>query len=128
MGWEDEGAEPTRGPGERFSRGRGGRWLARGLVLLSIFGIASLFTGPGGFVRIRNLESELALVTERNFDLVQSAHRLQAQLDRLRTDDGAIERLARRQLLVRDGETLYQLGDDTRRRDRPATGVRAERR
>ena len=127
VGREDEGAEPTRDPGG-LPRGRGGRWLARGLVLLSLFGTASLFTGPGGFVRIRNLESELALVTERNFDLVQSAHRLQAQLDRLRTDDGAIERLARRQLLVRDGETLYQLGDDARRRDRPATAARGERR
>ena len=51
---------------------------------------------------------------------MQSANRLQSQLDRLETD-AELERLARKQLLVRDGETLYPLADAAQRRDRADT-------
>ncbi len=117
VGREDEAAERDE-TGERPVAVRRSRWLAVVLLLFSLFGITSLFTGPGGFVRIRNLRAELAEVNDRNFDLVQSAHRLQSQIERLRVDDGEIERLARRHRLVRDGETLYQLGEDARRHER----------
>lgn len=129
VGQEEAAAERVAESGERPGVSRRGRWLSAALILLSLSWAASLFTGPGGFVRIRNLRAELAEVNDHNFDLVQSAHRLQSQLDRLEADDGAVERLARRHLLVRDGETLYQFGGDARRRERtPVTGtnVRAE--
>lgn len=125
---DEEVAESRPDTGGRRRAARRGRWLSAALVLLSLFGIASLFTGPGGFVRIRNLRSELALVNDHNFDLVQSAHRLQSQLDRLQTDEGAIESLARRHRLVRDGETLYQFGKDARRRERAPATASGERR
>lgn len=127
VGREDDAAERGVEPGERPRATRRGRWLSAALVLLSLSGIASLFTGPGGFVRIRNLRSELAVVNDHNFDLLQSAHRLQSQLDRLSSDEGAIERLARRHRLVRDGETLYQFGEDARRRERTAVAKTASR-
>ncbi|MBU6281190.1 septum formation initiator family protein [bacterium] len=122
MGRQDE---EDGNPGGRRAPVRRGRWLAAALFLLSSFGVASLFSGPGGFVRIRNLEAELAEVNDHNFDLVQSAHRLQSQIDRLHVDEGEIERLARRHRLVRDGETLYQFGDDTRRRERTPVAAKS---
>ncbi|MEI8360004.1 MAG: septum formation initiator family protein, partial [Deltaproteobacteria bacterium] len=77
-------------------------------------------TGDRGLVRIHALREELREVDGHNFDLMQSANRLQSQLDRLETD-AELERLARKQLLVRDGETLYQLADAAQRRARADT-------
>lgn len=99
---------------------RRGRWIARGLVAVALFMLASAITGDRGLVRIHALREELREVDGHNFDLMQSANRLQSQLDRLETD-AELERLARKQLLVRDGETLYQFADAAQRRDRADT-------
>ena len=62
-------------------------------------------------VRIAALRAELAEANDQNFQLLQSINHLRTQLRLIRTDDDALERLARRRLsLVRDGETIYQLG------------------
>lgn len=80
------------------------------LVAIGLAMLASALTGNRGMVRIAALRSELAEANDQNFQLLQAISHLRTQLHRIRTDDLALERLARRRLsLVRDGETIYQL-------------------
>ena len=72
--------------------------------------LASALTGQRGMVRIAALRGDLAEANDQNFQLLQAINHLRTQLHRIRSDDEALERLARRRLsLVRDGETIYQL-------------------
>jgi cell division protein FtsB len=86
------------------------RWVAIALFAVGLALLASAITGDRGMVRISSLRHELESVNDRNFQLLQGINRLRTQLHRIRTDDQAVERLARDRLgFVRDGETLYQL-------------------
>lgn len=80
------------------------------LVAIGLAMLASALSGNRGIVRIAALRSELADANDQNFQLLQAINHLRTQLHLIRTDDLALERLARRRLsLVRDGETIYQL-------------------
>jgi len=86
------------------------RWLAIALVGLGCALLGSAVAGEHGLAKIRGLRRELAHVNDRNFQLVQGIDRARTELHRIRTDDAALDRVARRRLgLVRDGETLYQV-------------------
>ena len=87
-----------------------GRWLAITLGTVATTLLLSALSGERGWVRISALKKELHETGDHNFQLVQSISRLRSQLERIRTDDAALEKLARRRLsLVREGEVIYKL-------------------
>lgn len=87
-----------------------GRWVAGGLFTAGVAMLVSALSGERGLARVASLERELAETNGHNFQLVQEINRLQRQLQRIRTDDAALERVARARLsLVRGGEVLYRL-------------------
>lgn len=97
-----------------------GRWFAIALAGIGITLLFSAVAGERGLMRIAHLRAELREVSASNFQRLQAIDRERKQLHAIRTDDAALERLARRRLrLVRDGETIYQLepveGAETRR-------------
>jgi cell division protein FtsB len=66
--------------------------------------------GERGLIRVAQLREELQTASGQNFRLLQSVDRLRRRLHAIRTDDAALERLARQRLrLVRDGETIYRI-------------------
>lgn len=106
---DGEDARYTARVGRRW-QGLQGRWVAIVLVAIGFAMLASALTGQRGMVRIAALRGELAEANDQNFQLLQAINHLRTQLHRIRSDDEALERLARRRLsLVRDGETIYQL-------------------
>ena len=102
-----------------------GRWFAIGLAGIGVLLLTSALAGERGLVRIALLRRELREASAHNFQLLQSIDRMRKRLEAIRTDDGALERLARRRLrLVRDGDTIYQLEPEastpaSRRGERP---------
>jgi cell division protein FtsB len=86
------------------------RWLAIGFATLSAVLLYSALNGERGVKHVFRLEADLADANDRNFRLVQGISTLRDQVRRIRTDDGALELVARRRLsLVRRDETLYRI-------------------
>lgn len=87
--------------------------LLRGLPLavltVSLIAVPVLVLEPQGLPRMRALESELAGVEAENAELRREVGALRVEVDHLRDDPAAVERIAREQLgLVRKSEVVFQ--------------------
>ncbi len=83
-------------------------WLALALLGVATVLTASAVLGDRGLTRVLHLQSELEQANDRNFSLMQQGSDLRHELEKARSDDATLERLARRHLgMVRPGETLY---------------------
>jgi cell division protein FtsB len=82
-----------------------------GLMVLAIVAVAtSVVFGAHGVTHLMRLRTERRELGETAFALLERARQLRGDITRLRTDDRALEALARRQLgLVRPDETVYRL-------------------
>jgi len=90
-------------------------WFALGMAAIALGLLTSALVGERGLIRVAQLREELRTASGQNFRLLQSVDRLRKRLHAIRTDDTALERLARQRLrLVRDGETIYRIEPEGR--------------
>jgi cell division protein FtsB len=91
------------------------RALPIGLLALAVFGVPVLVLAPEGLPRMRALERELSDVNAENDSLRRAVTDLRGDVQRLRDDPRAVERIARDQLgLVRKSEIVFQFPRPTR--------------
>ena len=88
-------------------------FLERGLpvLILAVAGIGApaMMLAPDGLPRLRGLEAELQQVHDENADLTSRIQQLQRQVQKLKEDPKAVERIARDELgLVRNTEVVFQ--------------------
>jgi len=85
-------------------------WLLPfGLLVLSIVAVPLRILDEQGLPRYRALKGELREVEAQNERLRREVRDLDRQVDALRSDPAAIERIARDELgMVRDGELIFQ--------------------
>ena len=90
--------------------GRALLWmLPFGLLVVSIVGVPLSILDAEGLPRYRALRGELAEVERVNERLRHDVEQLHREVDGLRTDPDAIERIARDELgMVREDEILFQ--------------------
>jgi cell division protein FtsB len=87
------------------------RALPIAILALAVVGAPILIFEPEGLPRMRRLSEQLADVTGENLELRRSVAILRVQVDDLRTDPAAVERIARSELgLVRKNEIVFQFG------------------
>ena len=80
---------------------------ATALVSLALLAVAIF--GSRGLLHLRAIALEKGLLAERITTLLRENEKLRTRLDRLRTDDRHLERLAREQLgLVRPDEVVFR--------------------
>ncbi len=87
--------------------------LERGLpvAILAVAGIGApaMMLAPDGLPRLRGLESELHQVRAENAAINERIQQLQRQIQKLKEDPRAVERIARDELgLVRNTEVVFQ--------------------
>jgi len=87
------------------------RALPIGILVLAAVGAPTLIFEPQGLPRMRSLEQTLAQVDADNADLRRDIATLRVEVQQLKDDPAAIERIARNQLgLVRKNEIVFQFG------------------
>ena len=87
------------------------RALPIGILVLAAVGAPILIFEPQGLPRMRTLERALADVEADNADLKRDIGTLRVEVQQLRDDPAAVERIARNQLgLVRKNEIVFQFG------------------
>jgi cell division protein FtsB len=107
-------ASPPAAPIERRSTARRVSDLFGWLMPLSLLGVAivsvpMLVMGEAGLPRWRALRAEHSEVEHENDRMRREVAQLRVEVDRLRDDPEAIERIARDELgMVRDDELLFQ--------------------
>ncbi len=85
------------------------RALPIAILGLAIVGVPLLVFEPRGLPRMRALEKELTEVTAENEEMRRNVTRLRSEVQHLRDDPQAVERIARDQLgLVRKSEIVFQ--------------------
>jgi cell division protein FtsB len=85
------------------------RALPIAILALAVVGAPILIFEPEGLPRMRRMSHELSDVNAENADLRRNVARLRVQVDDLRTDPSAVERIARNELgLVRKNEIVFQ--------------------
>jgi cell division protein FtsB len=85
------------------------RALPIAILALAVVGAPVLIFEPQGLPRMRAMTEELDGVKAENLELRRDVTRLRAEVDKLRSDPAAIERIARGELgLVRKGEIVFQ--------------------
>jgi cell division protein FtsB len=83
--------------------------LPLGLLALSIVAVPLLVLDPRGLPRYRALRDELHSVRRNNDRLREDVRHRRLEVGSLRTDERAIERIARDELgMVRPGEIVFQ--------------------
>lgn len=83
--------------------------LPFGLLIVSIVSVPLGILDEAGLPRYRALKSELAEVERINDRLRRDIEQRQRDVDGLRSDPAAIERIARDELgMIREGEILFQ--------------------
>ena len=87
--------------------------LERGLPLLILsvaaVGAPALMLSPEGLPRLRSLEAEMARVEAENAELTEDIRQLGVEVEKLKRDPKAVERIARDELgLVRNTEVVFQ--------------------
>jgi cell division protein FtsB len=102
----------ARPPATPIATGWGGAlaWLLPfGLLLLAIVVVPLLILDEEGLPRYRALRQELREVQTQNARMRHEVMRLQRQVEALRQDPSAIERIARDELgMLRQDEILFQ--------------------
>jgi cell division protein FtsB len=90
--------------------GRAVAWmLPFGLLILSIVSVPLGILDEQGLPRYRALKDELAEVERINDRLRRDLEQITREVDGLRTDPAAIERIARDELgMIREDEILFQ--------------------
>lgn len=87
------------------------RSLPLSILLVALVSVPVLILKPEGLPRMRGLEKELADVTAENADMRRDIVRLRADVDALRDDPRAVERIGRDQLgLLRKSEIVFHFG------------------
>ncbi len=98
---------------EREAASKRRRQIALAAVACVLFyAFLSFFLGQMGFIRYVKLCRQRSGLQAEIAALKTSNQALRAQVVALRTDPLAIEKLAREQGLVKDGETVYQYEDE----------------
>lgn len=83
--------------------------LPLSLLIGSIVAVPLLVLGEAGLPRYRALRDELHEVGRHNDRLREDVRQLDHEVRSLRTDETAIERIARDELgMIRDGEIVFQ--------------------
>ena len=87
------------------------RTLPIAMLCLSLISVPLLILEPQGLPRLRGLEKELDEVTAENADGYREVERLRVEVQELRDDPAAVERIARGELgMVRKSEVVFQFG------------------
>jgi cell division protein FtsB len=85
------------------------RLLPIAILGLAVVGAPILIFEPQGLPRMRAMSGELEGVNAENLELRRDVTRLRAEVDKLRGDPAAVERIARGELgLVRKNEIVFQ--------------------
>jgi len=85
------------------------RALPIAILALAVVGAPILIFEPEGLPRMRRMTDELAEVKAENIELRRSVTRLRFEVDQLRSDPAAVERIARSELgLVHKNEIVFQ--------------------
>jgi len=78
---------------------------------VALVAVPVMILRPEGLARMRGLERELASVQHENAQLKRDIGELRVDVQRLRDDPTAVERIARDQLgLVRKSEVVFHFG------------------
>ena len=86
--------------------------------MLAVLSLFTLF-GERGALHLWRLWGEKARLEERNFVLHKENESLRERIDRIRHDDGYLEKIAREELgLVRPGEIIYRFGGSESKKKR----------
>jgi cell division protein FtsB len=87
------------------------RALPIAILALAVVGAPILIFEPEGLPRMRLMTQELSDVNAENAELRRGVASLRVQVDDLRTNPAAVERIARSELgLVRRNEIVFQFG------------------
>jgi cell division protein FtsB len=100
------------------------------VVLLALFIVAAVY-GDHGLAHLSRMRNEQRDLERTAFELQQRNEHLRERIEKLRSDDSYLERLARERLgLVRKGEILYRVtappSGVKQAVDRPATNPRLQ--
>ena len=91
------------------------RWTERalpiGILSIAAVSVPVMMLRPGGVARMRSLQRELDQVHDENAQLGREVDALHAEVQALRDDPKAVEKIARDELgLVRKSEIVFQFG------------------
>ncbi|MDO5673328.1 MAG: septum formation initiator family protein [bacterium] len=87
---------------------RGGFWVLTGLVLLLLL-LWLLFAPGSGYLYYRSSRKELAAIQQENARLEQNNAALRREIERLKTDEAYIEKVAREKHgLLKKDERVYE--------------------
>jgi cell division protein FtsB len=85
------------------------RTLPIAMLLLALVSVPVLVLEPEGLPRLRGLQKELDQVDTENAELKRDVSRLRVEVQQLRDDPAAVERIARDELgMVRKSEVVFQ--------------------
>ncbi|MDP9036736.1 MAG: septum formation initiator family protein [Myxococcota bacterium] len=87
------------------------RTLPIATLAVALIAVPLLLVQPAGLPRLHALQKELEVVHAENEELRRDVVRLRAEVQALRDDPAAIERIARGELgMVRRSEVVFQFG------------------
>jgi cell division protein FtsB len=79
------------------------------MLALSLIAVPLLILEPNGLPRLRGLEQELGQVETDNAELRRDIDHLRVEVQQLKEDPAAVERIARGELgMVRKNEVVFQ--------------------
>jgi cell division protein FtsB len=79
------------------------------MLALAVVAVPVLVLQPEGLPRLRSLQKELNQVDDENAELKRDIARLRVEVQHLRDDPAAVERIARDELgMVRRSEVVFQ--------------------
>ena len=79
------------------------------ILVVAAIGAPALMLSPQGLPRLRALEAEMDRVETENAELTENIRQLRLEVENLKRDPKAVERIARDELgLVRNTEVVFQ--------------------
>ena len=98
----------TPGSQLRQSAPSTGFWLLAGIIVL-VFLVWVLFAPGSGYFHYRSAQKELATMKKKNAELEQNNANLLKEIERLKTDEAYIEKVARdKHGMLRKDERVYE--------------------
>ncbi|MFT3925974.1 MAG: septum formation initiator family protein [Myxococcales bacterium] len=99
----------SRAPEQSFGYGSMAKLLPFGLLVFAVFAVPLRILSEEGLPRYRKLSAQLTRIQADNVALNKSIKQLSEDVEGLRSDPRAVERIARDELgLLREGEVLFQ--------------------